>query len=127
MAHDFNNLLTVIQGCAGLLLVAWGPPMSMRKDVEEVIGDRQRTGPPANPSIAGIQPSAVLRRKSSISMPSWPLDGMLRRLIGLISSLRLLDFGCRRIAWTGRAGLAAVLVDLVVNADAMPRHLEQCD
>ncbi|HET9149054.1 MAG TPA: PAS domain S-box protein [Alphaproteobacteria bacterium] len=120
IAHDFNNLLTVMIGFCDLLLLRHRPGEQTFADIMQIKQNANRAANLVRQLLAFSRQQTLQPKVLDITDILADLSNLLRRLIGVNISLKVVhgrDLGLIRV---DQVQLEQVLINLVVNArDAM--------
>jgi signal transduction histidine kinase/ActR/RegA family two-component response regulator len=122
VAHDFNNLLTAIRSYADLLIADTPEWDSKRQDLIEIRKASERAAALTSQLLAYSRKQMLQPRVLDTREVLTDLEGMLKRILGEDTALRL---DVAPDVWSvkvDRGQLEQVIVNLTVNArDAMPQ------
>ncbi len=132
IAHDFNNLLSVVLSYASMLTDNLPPGDPSRLDLEEITAAGERAVRLTRQLLAFSRKQVLRPTRVDLGQLTQGMKRMIERVIGEDIDLSFGGGGAAGVAWTGEAGLGAIVADpgqveqvvmnLVVNArDAMPR------
>lgn len=121
IAHDFNNILGIIMGNADMLEEETPASTTLRQNAEEILKAAEQGTALTRRLLAFSRPQTLTAEPTSADFVIRDLEGMLRRTLGAVVTLRL-DLNAENTnVLLDAHQLESAVLNLVINArDAMP-------